>query len=97
MKKLLIEILNFFIHFFRRLLFFTTKILFIIICDIIYVVTIEPGSGNNVTLRKIRRIRRLTNVKLWLWRHFRWYIEFIHDDKYFIKLEKRFGNKVNIN
>ena len=92
MKNFLLEILNFFLHFVRRLLFFLTQITIIIICQIIYLVTIEPGTGKTVTIRKIRRIRRLTKFKLWLWKNFRWYFEFIHDDKYFINLEEKFGN-----
>lgn len=82
---------NFIIHFFRRLLFFLTKITEIIVCQLIFFVTYEPGKGKQVTKRKIRRIRVLTNFKLWLWKHFRWYFEFIHDTKYLENLEERLG------
>lgn len=92
MKTFLTKLLNFFIHFFRRLLFFTTQFIFLIICFIIFVVTYEPNMRKKVTARKIRRIRALTKVKLWLWKHFAWYFKFIHKDKYFENLERRLGN-----
>lgn len=97
MKRFFTGLMNFFIHFIRRILFFLTKIIIALICCLIYIVTYEPGKKKEVTMRKIRRIRRLTNFKLWLWKNFDWYFRFIHDAKYFEKLESRFGNKVNIN
>ena len=97
MKNFLVEIANFLIHFIRRILFFTTKIIISLICILIYVVTYEPNTKEKVTKRKIRRIRNLTNFKLWVWRNFEWYFRFIHDFKYFENLEKKFGNKVKTN
>lgn len=85
------KIKKFVIHFFRRLLFFITQIIFQLVCLIIFLITFEPHAWKKITLRKIKRIRRLTRFKLWLWKHFDWYIKFIHDDKYYIDLEKRFG------
>ena len=82
---------NFIIHFFRRLLFFITKIIATTACLLIFLITIEPGKWKKVTKRKIRRIRALTKFKLWLWKHFRWYFEFIHDTKYLENLENRIG------
>lgn len=86
------KVLQFILHFFRRLLFFFTKFTANIICAIIFIVTYEPCKFKKVTKRKIRRIRALTKFKLWLWRTFRWYFEFIHDTKYLETLEKRLGN-----
>ena len=91
MEKFLRGVLNFFIHFFRRLLFFLTQIIIVIVVQIIYLVTYEPNTRKNVTMRKIKRIRRLTKFKLWLWKNFDWYFKFIHKDKYLIKLEKKLG------
>ena len=78
-------------HFVKRVLFFLTKIIFILVCDIIFILTYEPFKWKKITKRKIKRIRCLTKFKLWLWKHFRWYIEFIGDDKYYKNLEKRYG------
>lgn len=87
------KFLYFIIHFFRRLLYFLTRFVLCTACGIIFIVTYEPFTWKKVTKRKIRRIRALTKFKLWLWRNFRWYFEFIHDAKYLEELEKRFGNK----
>ena len=83
------KIEEFLIHFLRRLLFFTTNIIIGLICILIFIVTYEPMKWKTVTKRKIRRIKRLTKFKLWMWRHFRWYFEFIHDDAYYKKLEEK--------
>lgn len=85
------KIVDFFIHFFRRILFFLTQIIGTIICLIIFLITFEPKSGKNITRRKIKRIRRLTKFKLWLWEHFYWYFNFIHDDAYYKILKERLG------
>lgn len=97
MKRFFIGLMNFFIHFVRRILFFLTKIIIALVCMSIYLITYEPGKKKEVTRRKIKRIRVLTNFKLWLWKNCGWYFKFIHDAKYFENLEARFGNKVNIN
>ena len=97
MKNLFIEIGDFFTHLIRRILFFLTNMVISLICGIIYLVTYEPNTKKKVTVRKIRRIRRLTNIKLWIWRNFGWYFRFIHNSKYLETLEVKFGNKVNIN
>lgn len=97
MTKFLKGVLDFFIHFFRRLLYFLTRIIFLLVCDIIFLVTYEPGKWKKVTMRKIKRIRRLTNFKLFLWHKFPWFINFIHRGDYYERLEGRFGNKVRIN
>ena len=91
MKKFLIGLMNFLIHFIRRILYFLTQIIIVIICNIIFFVTFEPNTREKVTMRKIRRIRRLTKFKLWLWKYFGWYFKFIHKDKYLIDLEKKLG------
>jgi hypothetical protein len=91
MEKFLRAILNFFIHFFRRLLYFLTQIILLLVCQIIYFVTYEPNTSKKVTMRKIKRIRKLTKFKLWLWKHFGWYFKFIHKDKYLNDLQVRLG------
>lgn len=85
------KIIDNIIHFFRRLLFFITKFVVGIICTLIFILTYEPKKWKTVTKRKINRIRILTKFKLFLWKHFSWYIKFIHCDKYYIELEERFG------
>ena len=90
MKKFLIWLKNFFIHFIRRILYFLTKLIVTIICFIIYIFTFEPNSRKKVTMRKIKRIRRLTKVKLWIWKNFGWYFRFIHDN-YLDGLANRLG------
>lgn len=84
------------VHFFRRLLYFFSKIIFGFTCLIIFIITYEFGMHKKVTKRKILRIRRLTKFKLWLWKNFKWFICFIHDDKYYRNLEKRFGKRKKI-
>ena len=91
MEKILRGVLNFFIHFFRRLLYFLTQIIIIMACQLIYIVTYEPNTCKMATKRKIRRIRRLTKFKLWVWKYFGWYFKFIHDTKYFESLDSRLG------
>lgn len=91
MKNFLKGVLDFFIHLIRRILFFTTQFIIYIACGIIYIVTYEPNTKKQVTMRKIKRIRRLTNFKLWIWKHFGWYFNFIHDSKYFEDLERKLG------
>lgn len=85
------KILNFFIHFIRRILFFTYHIIFNLVCIIIFVLTYEPHQYKKVTKRKIRRIRALTNFKLWMWKNFKPFFYFIHSNKYYEDLERRFG------
>ena len=38
---------------------------------VIYFVTYEPNKKGVVTLRKIKRIRLLTKLKLWIYNHFK--------------------------
>ena len=78
--KFLIWIKDFFAHLIRRILqiFFTTTIA--LVCLIIYFVTYEPGKGTAVTLRKCRRIRKLTKLKLYSYKYFSWLHNFLHDD-----------------
>jgi hypothetical protein len=66
--KVLIWIKNFFLHFIKRILQILTSIVVMFACSIIYVLTYEPGTENRVTIRKAKRIRFLTKLKLYVYK-----------------------------
>ena len=88
--KVLKKIIDIIVHFFRRLSYFIPYTIGAIICLIIKLVTYEPNTTRRVTVRKAKRIRRLTKFKLYVWKYFPWYFKFIHDD-YFENLNNKFG------
>lgn len=77
--KILIWIKDFILHFIRRILQILLSIIVLIICGIIYSVTYEPGTYKRVTKRKIRRIRALTKLKLYIYKYFKPVCVFMHD------------------
>jgi hypothetical protein len=90
MKKVLIWIKDFILHFIRRVLQIIFPLIFTTACSIIYLVTFEPHTRYRATPRKARRIRVLTKFKLYLYKWFKPYFVFTHD-KYFEKLYNRLG------
>ena len=87
----MMKIIDFFIHFIRRVLFWLYYIIYSLICIIIFLITYDSKLGV-ITKRKIRRIRTLTKFKLFLWKNFSWFFTFIEVDDYYKNLEKRFIN-----
>jgi len=77
--KILIWIKDFILHLIRRMLQIVFSLFISIVCGIIYVVTYEPGTAKRVTKRKIRRIRRLTKFKLYIYKYFKPMCVFMHD------------------
>lgn len=61
-----------------------------LICYVIIIITYERNSSKVLTERKARRIRALTNFKLWFYRHFKGLSRFLRFDEYFRHIEKRF-------
>jgi hypothetical protein len=55
----------------RYLVIALVDILLFIVCWLIYAVTYERGKNGILTVRKARRIRALTKLKLWFYRHFK--------------------------
>ena len=80
---------NILIHLVRRILqiLFTTVVT--LICGIIYLVTYEPGTKKHVTVRKCKRIRALTKLKLYAYKYGSCIFEFLHKD-YMRKLYNKF-------
>lgn len=66
-----------------------------VVCFIIYVVTYERGYKGKVTLRKVKRIRALSRLKLWFYRTFPKIAKITSLDGYLSNLEKRIGRKGN--
>lgn len=91
MNGVINKILGFFKHFLQRVLFFVYNLLLILIANIIFIITYEPGKRNIVTKRKIRRIRLLTRLKLYMWKYGKRFFVFIHNDEYLRDLNNRFG------
>ena len=77
--KILIWIKDFILHFIRRLLQIFFGIFISLICGIIFVVTYEPNTYGRPTKRKVRRIRRLTKLKLYAYKYFKPVCVFMHD------------------
>lgn len=63
------------------------------VCFLIYIVTYETGSKGKVTLRKIKRIRVLTRLKLWFFEKHRHLAKFIGEYTYLMYLSKKIGKK----
>lgn len=73
-----------------RLLFVLLITLFVYL---IYGLTYEPGTKGKVTIRKIKRIRFLTKVKLYSWKYFSWFFIWI-DNKYIESVYKKFSHQI---
>jgi hypothetical protein len=87
--KILIWLRNFILHFIMRILQIITTPLVSLICVIIYVVTYEPNTHGRATVRKCRRIRRLTKFKLYAYKYFKPICAIMHDT-YLTKLYNKF-------
>ena len=83
------RILKIVIHLIRRILQIILSLLISIICGIIYAVTYEPGTYQQVTKRKVRRIRALTKLKLYIYKYFKPVCVFMHDS-YLNRLYNKF-------
>lgn len=77
--KILIWIRDFFLHLIRRILQITLSLAVSLACMIIYAVTYEPNTYKRVTKRKVRRIRKLTKLKLYVYKYFKPVCVFMHD------------------
>ena len=86
---ILVGIKNIILHIIRRLLQIILQISLFFICAIIYLVTYEPNTFRRVTVRKIRRIKIFTKIKVYLYKHFSKFWEFMHDD-YLKKIYNKF-------
>lgn len=78
LKRFLIGILNF--------LFDVFTLIFVALYKLI---TYEPGKKNVLTIRKIKRIRRITKYKIYLYEHFPNIVRKLNLEDYFIDLKKR--------
>lgn len=67
------------VHFVRRVLYFTTQIVISLITTTIYIVTFEPHTYGKMTRRKVKRINFMSKLKLYLYKYFGWFFDFIHD------------------
>lgn len=66
------------------------NILVNIVCILIWFFTYERNTGRILTVRKAKRIRALTNFKLWFYRNFRGISHFLRLDEYFESIHRRF-------
>ena len=78
--RILIIVKNIFLHLIRRILQISLKIIVFIACGLIYIVTYEPKTFKRATARKVRRIKKLTKFKVYLYKNFKGFWEFLHDD-----------------
>ena len=75
---------------FHLLFILLVKIIVSIVCILIWVLTDERNTDGILTVRKAKRIRALTNFKLWFYRNFRNVSHFLRIDKYFESIHRRF-------
>lgn len=66
------------------------SILVNIVCILIWFFTYERNTDRILTVRKAKRIRALTNFKLWFYRNFRGISHFLRLDEYFESIHRRF-------
>lgn len=66
------------------------NILVNIVCILIWFFTYERNTDRILTVRKAKRIRALTNFKLWFYRNFRGISHFLRLDEYFESIHRRF-------
>lgn len=66
------------------------KIIVDIVCNLIWLFTYERNTDGILTVRKAKRIRALTNFKLWFYRNFRGISHFLRIDEYFESIHRRF-------
>lgn len=66
------------------------KIFVNIVCILIWFFTYERNTDGVLTVRKAKRIRALTNFKLWFYRNFRDISHFLRRDEYFESIHRRF-------
>jgi hypothetical protein len=85
--------LKFITHLLRRLVIITYNILLGLFVIITYYVTYEPNTRGRVTLRKIRRIRVLTKVKLYMWKYGSWFFKWTNN-KYIESVYKTFSYQI---
>ena len=75
---------------FHLLFILLVKIIVSIVCILIWVLTDERNTDGILTVRKAKRIRALTNFKLWFYRNFKGISHFFRIDKYFESIHRRF-------
>ena len=75
---------------FHLLFILLIKIFVNIACILIWFFTYESNIDGILTVRKAKRIRALTNFKLWFYRNFKGISHFFRIDKYFESIHRRF-------
>ena len=76
---------------FRNYIRFLVSILIHVICFLIFLVTYEYGQNKKVTLRKIKRIRFFTKVKIFFFRKTPKLLKFLNYYKKLENINKRYG------
>ena len=76
--KVLIWVKECILHFIRRVLQILFSFGFVVISLLIYGITFEPKTKGKATRRKAKRIRILTKFKLYLYKWFGGFFDFIH-------------------
>lgn len=90
LKQIIIGLKNFFNHLFRRIFKIIFNLILLIIFLLIFIITFERNTRGKVTIRKIKRIRKLTKFKLYLYKYFKNFFKWIRND-YFENLYNNFS------
>jgi len=85
MKKVLIVICKFIRGIFRFIFFVIVGL----ICKLIAKINHEEGKEKQITIKKAKRIRRLTNFKLKMLKHFPILMNFFGEKKYLEYLKQK--------
>lgn len=62
-----------------------------VVCWVIFLVTYEPFTWKKVTKRKIRRIKKLTKFKCWVFKHMPKTLKYLNYYNYLGKINNRYG------
>ena len=76
-SKALLDIV---LHFIRRCVLILFNFILAISCHIIFLVTWEPRTWKRVTVRKVKRIRALTKLKLYAWKYGKPFFVWLKDE-----------------
>lgn len=89
-KKVFDKLIDFVLHFIRRVITIIFNLLVALVCNLIWLITYEPGKRKKVTKRKAKRIVALTKLKLYAYKYCWWFFDYIRDD-YMKKLYKTYS------